>query len=735
MSLSDVASSKKSESRWTIRRGIVLIGALLSLGILINQLWLSRVNERFSLDTFNGSAAQTLSFLAERRVTSEYDQRIAPFADTQARNADIVAAAKNSDPVKASLTADLVFSSQPVYQGQIDLREVNVFDKDMKLIAASKKGTGDSVLAQQAGLLDELKGRDKGAQRQPVSYLWHTKDGVPVHSQIVPIGGFQVAGFLEVVTSPVKMLEGIEDAVRGDVILPGKPGAEPLFKGSYFQDDAKPAAPAQASAPTATPTAAPASAPAATAPAAAPAQNAAGTAAPARPSRRGLMLETIGTSIPDSFGGEWARIELTRDIGTFIHSSETLRNTALAVLAGVVIVGWLIGFVVLRITAFGRLKAFAEAMKHLAAGDTLVTLPPRSPDEFGEMADAVEVFRASMEANQAMQAEQREAEVRSAQDRKQAIVDMASTVENAAHTSVDSVSGKTGEMSQAAERMVELASSASERAQAVTSASQTTLQNTQTVAAATEQLSASTEEIMRQVKEARTVASKAVSEADETNTTMQGLVEAAQAIGSVVDLIRDIAEQTNLLALNATIEAARAGDAGKGFAVVAQEVKTLAGQTARATDEIINQIMSIQMTTGQAAEGIKHIGSVIRSIDEISTAIGASVEQQSAATRDIARTVEQTTEASRHLTEEITRVNDELANAGTLSHDVRGIAGLVAQSMVDLRSSLIEIIRKSTEEADRRMQAQQNAAEEALVTEEAANDETSGALEIEEQAA
>ena len=720
MSLSDVASSKKSESRWTIRRGIVLIGALLSLGIVVNQLWLSRVNERFSLDTFNGSAAQTLSFLAERRVTSEYDQRIAPFADTQARNADIVAAAKNGDAVKASLTADQIFSSQPVYQGQIDLREVNVYDKDLKLIAASKKGTGDSVLAQQQGLIDQLKGRDKAAQRQPVGYLWRTRDGAPVHSQIVPIGGFQVAGFLELVTSPVKMLAGIEDAVRGDVVLPGKPDAEPLFKGSYFRDDAKPAETAPSSG---------------AAPAAAPTQNATETTAPSRPSRNGLMLETISTTIPDSFGGEWAKIELTRDIGTFIHSSETLRNTALAALAGVVVVGWLIGFVVLRITAFGRLKAFAEAMKHLAAGDTLVTLPPRSPDEFGEMADAVEVFRASMEATQAMQAEQREAEVRSAQERKQAIVDMASTVENAAHSSVDSVSGKTGEMSQAAERMVALASSASERAQAVTDASQTTLQNTQTVAAATEQLSASTEEIMRQVKEARTVASKAVSEADETNVTMQGLVEAAQAIGSVVDLIRDIAEQTNLLALNATIEAARAGDAGKGFAVVAQEVKTLAGQTARATDEIINQIMSIQMTTGQAAEGIKHIGSVIRSIDEISTAIGASVEQQSAATRDIARTVEQTTQASRHLTEEITRVNDELANAGTLSHDVRGIAGLVAQSMVDLRSSLIEIIRKSTEEADRRMQAQQNAAEEAAANEVAANDETAGALEIEEQAA
>jgi methyl-accepting chemotaxis protein len=729
MSLSDVASSKKSESRWTIRRGIVLIGALLSLGIVVNQLWLSRVNERFSLDTFNGSAAQTLSFLAERRVTSEYDQRIAPFADTQARNADIVAAAKNGDAVKASLTADQIFSSQPVYQGQIDLREVNVFDKDLKLIAASKKGTADSVLTQQQGLTDELKGRDKAAQRQPVGYLWRTKDGVPVHSQIVPIGGFQVAGFLELVTSPVKMLAGIEDAVRGDVVLPGKTQAEPLFKGSYFQDDSTPAEAPPAAATTAVATAA--GAPAASAPA--PAGE--GATAPARPSRKGLVLETISTTIPDSFGGEWAKIELTRDIGTFIHSSETLRNTALAALAGVVVVGWIIGFVVLRITAFGRLKAFAEAMKHLAAGDTLVTLPPRSPDEFGEMADAVEVFRASMEANHAMQAEQRAADIRSAHERKQAIVDMASTVESAAHSSVDSVSGKTGEMSQAAERMVALASSASERAQAVTDASQTTLQNTQTVAAATEQLSASTEEIMRQVKEARTVASKAVSEADETNATMQGLVEAAQAIGSVVDLIRDIAEQTNLLALNATIEAARAGDAGKGFAVVAQEVKTLAGQTARATDEIINQIMSIQMTTGQAAEGIKHIGSVIRSIDEISTAIGASVEQQSAATRDIARTVEQTTQASRHLTEEITRVNDELANAGTLSHDVRGIAGLVAQSMVDLRSSLIEIIRKSTEEADRRMQAQQNAAEEAAASEEAANDETSGALEIEEQAA
>jgi hypothetical protein len=186
---------------------------------------------------------------------------------------------------------------------------------------------------------------------------------------------------------------------------------------------------------------------------------------------------------------------------------------------------------------------------------------------------------------------------------------------------------------------------------------------------------------------------------------VQGLVDAAQAVGSVVDLIRTIAEQTNLLALNATIEAARAGEAGKGFAVVAQEVKTLAAQTARATDQITTQIATIQSTTDTAATAIIEIGDIIRRIDSISTAIGHAVEEQGIATNEIAKHVVQATQTSRQVSEQIVDVSREIAETGVLGTSVRQIAEIVANSVVDLRGSLIEIIRRSTEEADRRMHA------------------------------
>jgi murein DD-endopeptidase MepM/ murein hydrolase activator NlpD len=175
----------------------------------------------------------------------------------------------------------------------------------------------------------------------------------------------------------------------------------------------------------------------------------------------------------------------------------------------------------------------------------------------------------------------------------------------------------------------------------------------QTVAAAAEELNASIAEIGRQVQSASTMAGGAVQQAEKTNQQVQGLAEAAQKIGDVVKLISDIAAQTNLLALNATIEAARAGDAGKGFAVVASEVKNLATQTAKATEEISQQIASIQAATGEAVGAIQGIGKTIVEINQVASSIAAAVEEQNASTREIARNVQETSAGTQEVSSNI----------------------------------------------------------------------------------
>lgn len=198
---------------------------------------------------------------------------------------------------------------------------------------------------------------------------------------------------------------------------------------------------------------------------------------------------------------------------------------------------------------------------------------------------------------------------------------LASQFESSVGSLVDAVTGSAEQLDGAAKSMSNSVGRTADLCQTVSSASSNTTQNVQTVASAAEELSSSITEIGSRIDRASGIISDAVSQANETNTKIEGLAVAAQKIGDVVDLINDIAGQTNLLALNATIEAARAGDAGKGFAVVASEVKTLATQTSRATDEIANQIRTIQVETENSVQAIQEISKTINAVDEISAAI------------------------------------------------------------------------------------------------------------------
>ena len=262
------------------------------------------------------------------------------------------------------------------------------------------------------------------------------------------------------------------------------------------------------------------------------------------------------------------------------------------------------------------------------------------------------------------------------------LVEMADNFESNVKTVVESVASASTEMEMSARTLSDTAEQTSGQSTAVAAASEEASTNVQTVAAAAEQLAQSVEEVGRQVQQSSNITRNAVDQAQKTNEEVEGLASAAEKIREVVGLINDIASQINLLALNATIEAARAGEAGKGFAVVATEVKSLADQTATATEEISSQIGAIQSATEHAVDAIKGIGETINELSEISSAIASAVEEQSAATREIAQSVEQ-------------------AAAGTadVSHNITGVTG-GAQQTGDAASQILEAAGELSKQAE-----------------------------------
>jgi methyl-accepting chemotaxis protein len=349
-------------------------------------------------------------------------------------------------------------------------------------------------------------------------------------------------------------------------------------------------------------------------------------------------------------------------------SFATLVMLALGVttLIGSILFVWLyVGRSILR-----RLKSLQRSMQLLSDGD-LETEIYRShqDDEIASMANALSVFRESMIEGRALSAEQdkeRLAKAERASRMEGRIVEFESSVRSA----LDSLQSAANSMQTTAKSMSASAEQSSALVSAVASASEETSVNVQTVSSGTEELSSSIAEIGRQVVTSAEIARKAVEEAGQTDATVQGLADNAARISVVVDLIQVIASQTNLLALNATIEAARAGEAGRGFAVVASEVKSLANQTAKATDEIRQQIVSMQEVTTSAVSAIRNISETIGEINDVTTTIAAAVEQQGAATSEIARNVQHAAGGTSEVSRNIVGVSSAAAEAGAAAGDV-----------------------------------------------------------------
>jgi methyl-accepting chemotaxis protein len=392
--------------------------------------------------------------------------------------------------------------------------------------------------------------------------------------------------------------------------------------------------------------------------------------------------------VKDYSGRAIGVLELAMDNSEYVTALNRARNLVIAIAGGALVIALVIAAGLARSIA-RPIVGITGVMSRLADGDSAVEIPGLARvDEVGAMAKAVEVFKGSMIESERLRAAQKDADKRAEAEKKVALHKMADAFEASVKGVVQTVSSAATQMQSSAQTLSSTAERTSQQAATVAAASEEASSNVQTVASASEELSASIAEISRQVAHSSTVANQAVDEANQTNQSVQSLAEAAQKIGDVVKLINDIAGQTNLLALNATIEAARAGEAGKGFAVVASEVKSLANQTAKATEDISSQVGAIQGATRSSVVAIEGIGKTISEINQIATTIASAIEEQGAATQEIARNIQQAAKGTNEVSSNIAGVNQAATETGSASTQMLGAAGELAVQAEKLRAEV-----------------------------------------------
>jgi methyl-accepting chemotaxis protein len=335
-----------------------------------------------------------------------------------------------------------------------------------------------------------------------------------------------------------------------------------------------------------------------------------------------------------------------------------------------------------------------DAMLKVAGGDLSVdTGYAERSDEIGALAGALETFKQQANDKLRIEAQERERNA-GATARQRAIESYVGEFESLVRQTLQQLGDASGQMRTTSSGLSKVSRQTNERVVVAEKASNEASMSVESVASASEELSASINDISQQAAHAAGIASRAVSQASETDGTVQGLAKSAGRIGEVVGLINTIAAQTNLLALNATIEAARAGEAGRGFAVVASEVKSLASQTAKATEEISEQIADIQKVAGEAIDAIKGIGSIIGEVNEVATAIAAAVQEQGAATQEITRSTQYAAQGTKNVSDNITGVKADADAAAAAADNVKQASEILENQSQQLGSQVTEFLGK-----------------------------------------
>ena len=406
-------------------------------------------------------------------------------------------------------------------------------------------------------------------------------------------------------------------------------------------------------------------------------------------------LARLATEVGQAAARDWGDNDANRSVRTALNKdldvlsafyAKKARDTYAEIDSGIDRTAWLMrlfggmaillavaGAFVIRSAVARPLANISHVIEQVAGGSAIDVPYGSRRDEIGALSRSISVFQHAMTHNQELnRTVAQDAELRAARQEKLSAEIAAFTT--MIERNIAELGGISDQMLDSASQLTEAAARAAQRTEGATRASSEASANVRDIASATDELAASVMEIDRQVAQSNAIAEKAVGEAERTNSAVQELSEAAKRIGDVISLITDIAEQTNLLALNATIEAARAGEAGRGFAVVAGEVKALAGQTAKATEEIAKQIADMQHATGRSIAAIEAIETTIRDIGSISGAIAAAVTQQGAATQEIARSVEVAAKRTIDTAEEVGRVGDATGDTRTSVALVRSVA-------------------------------------------------------------
>ncbi len=390
--------------------------------------------------------------------------------------------------------------------------------------------------------------------------------------------------------------------------------------------------------------------------------------------------------------------ELTRGWKWVVGSGVYLDAVDAATWASAVSTGWMIGAMAVLTFALafwlGRritrpILGLSEATHRLAEGHTAAAVPDvERRDEIGTMAKAIAVLKQRSAEATRLAADQDRLKAESVLERQAAMQMLADDFEDSVKSVVDAMAASASDMKTSAHSMSRAAVVTSGETTAAAAAAEQTSTNVGTVAAATEELSSSIQEISRQIAQSSQIASNAVSEADRANQTMASLEDSAKRVGDIVALISGIAGQTNLLALNATIEAARAGEAGKGFAVVASEVKSLATQTAKATEEIQATVAAIQSMTASAVSAIQGIGGIVARMNEITGAVAAAAEEQGAATGEIAGNIQQAAASAKQVSGSVTTAQSAASESGAIADNVLAAAGRLSLEAERLKSEV-----------------------------------------------